>query len=51
VKLRLGGDVLPLPDGDEKLTAEESENLYRLLRKHGISEKAAQKIVEFYEEG
>jgi hypothetical protein len=46
-----GGDVLPLLTEDEKLTAEESENLYKLLRKHGISEKAARKIVEFYEEG
>jgi hypothetical protein len=36
---------------DEKLTAEETENLYKLLRKHGISKKAAQKIVEFYAEG
>jgi hypothetical protein len=31
-------------------TASESEKLYKQLRKHGISEKAAQKIIKFYEE-
>jgi hypothetical protein len=44
-------NVLPLITEDEKLTAEESEKLYKLLRTHGISEKAAQKIIKFYEEG
>ena len=49
VKLRLGGDVLPLICKVEKITAEESENFYKQLRRNGISKKAAQKIVEFYE--
>jgi hypothetical protein len=44
-------NVLPLITEDEKPTAEESKNLYKLLRKHGISEKAAQKIIKFYQEG
>jgi len=44
-------NVLPLITEDEKLTAEESEKLYKQLRKHGISKKAAQKIIKFYEEG
>jgi len=34
----------------KKLTAEESENLYKLLRKHGIPERAAQNLIKFYEE-
>jgi hypothetical protein len=33
-----------------RYTASESEKLYRQLIKHGISEKAAQKIIKFYEE-
>jgi len=41
--------VLPLLAKVKKVTAEESENFYKQLRKHGISKKAAQKIVEFYE--
>jgi len=49
VKLRLGGDVLPILCKVEKLTAKESENFYKQLRKHGISKKASQKIVKFYE--
>jgi hypothetical protein len=35
----------------KKLTAEESEKLYKLLRKHGIPERAAQNLIKFYEEG
>jgi hypothetical protein len=35
----------------KQYTAPESEKLYKLLIKHGISEKAAQKIIKFYEEG
>jgi hypothetical protein len=34
-----------------RYTAPESEKLYNQLIKHGISEKAAQKIIKFYEEG
>jgi len=41
-------NVLPLLCKVEKLTAEESENLYKQLKKHGISKKAAQNIVKFY---
>jgi len=48
VKLHLGGDVLPLLAEVKKVTAKESENLYKQLRKHGIS-KTAQNIVKFYE--
>jgi len=40
--------MLPLLAEVEKVTAEESENLYKQLRKHGISKKAAQNIVKFY---
>jgi len=32
-------------------TANESEKLYRQLIKHGISDKAAQKVIKFYQEG
>gem|GEM_PF-2161282 len=31
-------------------TTPESQKLYKQLRKHGISEKAAQKIIKFYKE-
>jgi len=41
--------VLPLLCEVEKVTAEETENFYKQLRKHGISKKTAQKIVKFYE--
>jgi hypothetical protein len=34
-----------------RYTASEPEKLYRQLRKHGISEKAAHKVIKFYEEG
>jgi hypothetical protein len=33
-----------------RYTAKDPEKLYRQLIKHGISEKAAQRIVKFYEE-
>jgi len=41
--------VLPLPCKVEKITAEETENIYKQLKKHGISKKTAQNIVKFYE--
>jgi hypothetical protein len=34
-----------------RYTAKDSEKLYRQLIKHGISEKAAHKVIKFYEEG
>jgi len=40
--------MLPLLAEVKKVTAKESENLYKQLRKHGIS-KTAQNIVKFYE--
>jgi hypothetical protein len=49
VKLHLEGDVLPLLAEVKKVTAEETENLYKQLRKHGISKKTAQNTVKFYE--
>jgi hypothetical protein len=42
---------LPLLCKVKQDTAEESEKLYKQLRKHGISEKVAQKIIKFYEKG
>jgi hypothetical protein len=33
-----------------RYTAKDSEKLYKQLIKYGISEKAAQKIIKFYEE-
>jgi hypothetical protein len=44
-------NVLPLHAEAKKVAAAESQNLYKLLVKHGISEKAAQNIIKFYEEG
>jgi hypothetical protein len=41
--------VLPLLCKVENVTAEESENVYKQLRKHGISKKTAQKLAKFYE--
>jgi hypothetical protein len=41
---------MPLLRKIRQCTASESEKLYRQLIKHGISEKAAQKIIKFYEE-
>jgi hypothetical protein len=43
-------NVLPLFKV-KKVTAEESEKLYKLLRKHGIPKKAAQNLIKFYQEG
>jgi len=40
--------MLPLLAEVKKVTAEETENLYKQLKKHGIS-KTAQNIVKFYE--
>ncbi len=35
----------------KRYTAPETQKLYKQLRKHGISEKTAQKIIKFYKEG
>ena len=40
---------MPLLAEVKKVTAEETENFYKQLRKHGISKKAARNIVRFYE--
>jgi len=43
-------NVLPLFKV-KKVTAEESEKLYKLLIKHGIPERAARNLIKFYEKG
>jgi hypothetical protein len=43
--------LLPLLRKAKKLTAEESEKLYKLLRKHGIPERSARNLIKSYEEG
>jgi hypothetical protein len=35
----------------KKVTAAESEKLYKLLIKHGIPERSARNLIKFYEEG
>jgi endonuclease III len=44
-------NVLPLLTEDEKVTAAESEKLYKLLRKHGIPERSARNLIKIYQEG
>jgi len=44
-------NVLPLLRKVEKLTAPESQKVYKLLIKHGIQKKAAQNLIKIYEEG
>jgi hypothetical protein len=43
--------VLPLLAEAKKITAPESEKLYKLLRKHGIPERSARNLIKIYEEG
>ena len=43
--------MLSLIRKTKKLTAPESQKLYKLLIKHGISKRAAQNLMKFYEEG
>jgi len=44
-------NVLTLLRKAKKLTAPESQKLYKLLIKHGIPKKAAQNLIKIYEEG